>query len=306
MTEQTKEQTIKTKIEAAYKALMKSGKVNVEALNQAVIDALENPETLETIENPKDFEKALKHQSKLAWRKAQYKQNVINKHELFIAEHNPESNETACMEFGSIKDVNDIERTEMIIHLKRLLNDEMNSKIFDAYYVNGLNYRQIEAELKINIGTISRRLAKIANIIDKSHIRRLYADAYLMAAEKPAGMEKIRMQQKHDTSPAFDRLIDITDADAMEVYQAEKKTAAKAAKKAAKKAARAAYRHVSSNAMLDRDWYDKNIRYVEDYEAFTEFGQAHITRRPQASNDGTMMMMQSQANPINFVLVDKA
>lgn len=295
---------MKQQIEASYKQLIKAGK-NPEFLNQAVIELMEKPEIIKDYE---DTTKALKALTKtvaerMKWRKRQEIQRFV----LFEAEKTDEKGNAVKLEIADNSAVYDIERIEMIKHVISLLSkDEAKQKIFCLYYIEKQTVREIAEVLNLSKSDVDRKLKNIANTIDKANIRRLYADAYLMATEKPAGMEKIRMQQKHDTSPAFDRLIDITDADAMEVYQAEKKTAAKATRKAAKKAAKAAYRHVSNNALLDRDWYDKNIRYIDDYQAFTEFGQAHITRRPQASNDGTMMMMQKQDNPINFVLVDKA
>ena len=268
---------------------------------------MEKPEIIDEYKG--DITKTLKAMSKtvaerMKWRKRQ----DIQRFTFFEAEKRDEkTGENVKLEIVDNSAVYDIERVEMIKHVLRLLSkDESKQKIFCLYYIENQTVREIAETLSLSKSDVDRKLKSVANTIDKANIRRLYADTYLRAVEKPAGMEKIKTQQKYDTSPRYDRQIDVNDDDEMEILKAEREQAVKAAKKAAKKAARAAYRHVSNNALLDRDWYDKNIRYVEDYEAFTEFGQAHITRRPQASNDGTMMMMQSQANPINFVLVDKA
>lgn len=296
---------MKQQIEASYKQLIKEGKTE-EFLNQAVIELMEKPEIIKDYEG--DTTKALKALTKtvaqrIKWQKRQEIQRFI----LFEAEKTDEKGNAVKLEIADNSAVYDIERIEMIQHVINLLSkDEAKQKIFCLYYIENQTVREIAETLNLSKSDVDRKLKSVANTIDKANIRRLYADIYISATERPAGLDKCRCKQQHDISPAFDRLIDITDNDAMEALKAEKEAAQKATRKAVKKATRAAYRHVSSNALLDRDWYSNNIRYVEDYQAFTEFGQSHITRRPQASNDGTMMMMQKQDNPINFVLVNKA
>jgi len=196
------DETMKQQIESAYKQLIKAGK-NPEFLNQAVIELMEKPEIIDEYKG--DITKTLKAMSKtvaerMKWRKRQ----DIQRFTFFEAEKRDEkTGENVKLEIVDNSAVYDIERVEMIKHVLRLLSkDESKQKIFCLYYIENQTVREIAEVLNLSKSDVDRKLKSVANTIDKANIRRLYADIYISATERPAGLDKCRCKLRHDENPS--------------------------------------------------------------------------------------------------------
>jgi len=192
---------MKQQIEASYKQLIKEGKTE-EFLNQAVIELMEKPEIIKDYEG--DTTKALKALTKtvaqrIKWQKRQEIQRFV----LFEAEKTDEKGNAVKLEIADNSAVYDIERIEMIKHVISLLSkDETKQKIFCLYYIEKQTVREIAEVLNLSKSDVDRKLKSVANTIDKANIRRLYADIYISATERPAGLDKCRCKQQHDETPS--------------------------------------------------------------------------------------------------------
>jgi RNA polymerase sigma factor (sigma-70 family) len=188
-------------IEASYKQLIKAGK-NPEFLSQAVIELMEKPEIIKDYEG--DTTKALKALTKtvaqrIKWQKRQEIQRFV----LFEAEKTDEKGNAVKLEIADNSAVYDIERIEMIKHVISLLSkDETKQKIFCLYYIEKQTVREIAEVLNLSKSDVDRKLKSVANTIDKANIRRLYADIYISATERPAGLDKCHCKQQHDKTPS--------------------------------------------------------------------------------------------------------